>query len=265
MFLRLFIALLLFPQASSSVDTDKWLSLSEKDTVIEGDGSKGPYKLPDIFILKNTLVVNLGSKQLVSDKDFSLDAKNGIIIFSKPIRENQRINIKYRCFPFAIKKEYKKRDFASFVEGREVTVFKKAKGEEVKGFSKQEKIIIGGSKTFNIGMASGTGFSFDQSLKVDISGEVAKGLSIDGVLSDENTPLEPEGTTETLEQFDRIYVTVKGRNIGATLGDYKLHFSASTIPVVERTLLGVEGNVKIRGLRLNGSFGIHEESLIPSI
>ena len=255
MFLRLFIVLLLFPQTNSTVNTDKWFSLSEKNVVIEGDGSKGPYELPDIFILKNTLVVDLDSKQLVPNRDFSLDAKNGIIIFSKSIKENQKINIKYQCFPFAIKKEYKKRDFASFVEGKEITVIKETK-DKVENFSRQEGIIIGGSKTFSIGMASGTGFSFDQSLKVDISGEVAKGLSIDGVLSDENTPLEPEGTTETLEQFDRIYVTVKGKNIGATLGDYKLHFSANTVPVIERTLLGVEGNVKVKRFGLDGSFGI---------
>ena len=124
-----------------------------------------------------------------------------------------------------------------------------------KDFSKSG-IVLGGAKTFSIGMNSTSGFSFDQSLKVNVTGEITKGLFIQGILSDENTPLQPEGTTESLEEFDRIYVSIESKNIEATLGDYHLRYATPTTPIIERDLLGLTGGIKTDALNANAAFGI---------
>jgi len=257
MFIRLFILLLIqtFPGGNDHPFYSASFNVSSRQIVIEGKDTEGPYKLPDIFILKNSLIVIKDSIPLENEKDYYLDTRNGTIILFESLETGEKINISYNYFPFNIKKEYKRRDFTSFVQGRPVL-----KGNNIreKVFTDHEKtgIIIGGAKTFSIGMSSSTGFSFNQTLKVNITGEIIEGLSINGVLSDENTPLEPEGVTESLEEFDRIFVRVEGRGIGATLGDYQLNYRTITTPIIQRDLLGITGEIKANGKELNVSFGL---------
>ncbi|TES91524.1 MAG: hypothetical protein E3J87_07575 [Candidatus Cloacimonadota bacterium] len=256
MFLRFFILLLsqTFPAGNDSPLFNSSISLSLRKVAIEGEGRKGPYKLPDIFIQKDSEIVIKETIQLEREKDYFLNTKNGTILFFESLKEDEKVYISYRYFPFNIKKEYKTRSIRSFVQGKPV-LKEKIKEEKIKKYERTG-IVLGGAKTFSIGMNSSTGFSFDQSLKVNITGEITQGLSISGVLSDENTPLEPEGATESLEELDRIYVTVEGRGIRATLGDYRLNYRTITTPVIERDLLGITSDIKGSGTEVNASFGI---------
>ncbi|TET77081.1 MAG: hypothetical protein E3J41_07935 [Candidatus Cloacimonadota bacterium] len=257
MFLRLFILLLIqtFPSGNDPPLFNNSIKLSLKKVIIVGEDRKGPYKLPDIFILKNSEIAIKDTITLERERDYFLNTKTGTILFFESLKKEDKVTISYHYFPFTIKKEYKRRSIGSFMQGKPVLKEEKIRKDTTKKYEKTG-ITIGGAKTFSIGMNSYGGFSFDQSLRVNITGEITKGLSISGVLSDENTPLEPEGTTESLEELDRIYVTVKGRGIGATLGDYILHYKTPTTPVIQRDLLGVTGNIKRGGTDVNVAYGI---------
>ena len=257
MFLRLFIVLLIqiSPEKNNQPLLNNSISISSRRIIIEGEDKRGPYNLPDIFILTNSVIVLKDSFSLESERDYFLNSKNGTIFFFEPLKKEERVTISYKFFPFNLQQEYKRRSIGSFLKGMPVKIEKEISSNQIKD-SERTEITLGGAKTFSIGMNSSTGFSFDQSLKVNITGEISEGLSISGVLSDENTPLEPEGVTESLEELDRIYVTVKGKNIGATFGDYKLNYNTATTPIIERDLLGVTGKIKRESVDANISFGI---------
>jgi|GEM_PF-5015937 len=256
MFLRLFILLLVqtMGQENSSQAT-VFRSLSYRETVIKGEGTKGPYKLPDIFIIGSSEIVRKDSTILERDKDYFLNARDGTLLFFEPLKEGETVTVCYYYFPFDIKKEYKRRDISSFVQGNPV-IKRENKEEKVSRNDGKDGIVLGGAKTFSVGMNSSGDFSFDQSLRVNVTGEVTKGISISGVLSDENAPLEPEGSTESLEELDRIFLTVKGKGLGATIGDYELSYTTPTSVVVQRDLLGVSGDIEKNGIQLNTSFGL---------
>ncbi len=257
MFIKLCILLLIqtLPDTNHHPVAHKTFSLSRKDLIIQGENRKGPYRLPDIFIIENSIIVRKDTLVLKKDNDYFANNKSGTIFFFDVLEKNDYVTITYRFFPFPIQREYRTRNISSYLREQPVTkhgdMHPKTSNEHEKG-----SIIIGGAKTFSIGVNSSQGFSFDQSLLVNISGEITKGLSINGVLSDENTPLEPEGTTETLEELDRIYVTIRGSNISATLGDYKLDYVAARTPILQRELLGVTGNLRRAGAEMDVAFGI---------
>jgi len=257
MFLRLFTLLLIqvFQEGNSPTLFDNSFSLSERRVIIEGEDRKGPYKLPDLFILENSEIVIKDTLLLEENKDYIINRKFSTIFFIEGLKRGESANIRYHYFPFDIKKEYKRRSISSFM-GVKPNLYENKKEEPKTPEYEKTGIILGGAKTFSIGMNSQSDYSFDQSLKVNISGDITEGLSINGVLSDENTPLEPEGTTESLEELDRLFVTVKGEIVEATLGDFELCHRLNSMQTIKRELLGITGKIEKGGKGINAAFGI---------
>ncbi len=255
MFLRLFTLLLIQTtglENNSPISISK--SLSYRKVVIQAEEKKMFYELPDRFIITNSEILKENNVTLEREKDYLLNTRDGVLLFLKSVKIGQDLTISYYYLPFEIDKEYKRRSISSFIQGK--ATVKQNKNEKTLKTYDKTGIVLGGAKTFSIGMNSYGDFSFDQSLKVNISGEIATGLSISGVLSDENTPLEPEGTTESLEQLDRVYIEVKGKRMTATIGDYDVNYNMLNTVVVQRKLLGVTGNFESYGAGFNASFGI---------
>ena len=61
-----------------------------------------------------------------------------------------------------------------------------------------------------------------QSLDVVLAGEILPGVSVRGVLSDRETPLQTDGRTTELTDLDRLYLQVEGPGASMTLGDFAL-------------------------------------------
>jgi hypothetical protein len=233
---------------------ERSISLSFKKVEIKGRNSKGPYKLPHKFIIENSVTVIKDTVQL-GENDFYINNRKGTIFFYETLKEDEVVSVSYSFFPFNIEEEYKRRNIGPFLEGESVVTKERPPVESGEEYE-ESNIILGGAKTFSIGVNSSGDFSFDQSLKINIRGEITEGLSISGVLSDENTPLEPEGTTQSLEELDRIYVSVDGKKFRATLGDYVLHYQTPVRSLIKRDLIGITGDIKQNEAGVNVALGI---------
>ncbi|MEM1041533.1 MAG: hypothetical protein AAGI91_02785 [Bacteroidota bacterium] len=80
--------------------------------------------------------------------------------------------------------------------------------------------------------------SIESGLRMELSGEVADGVEVQAVLTDENTPIQPEGTTQRLSDFDRVYVQLDTRRGQARLGDIDLAFTGTEFAPYVRKLQG---------------------------
>lgn len=83
-------------------------------------------------------------------------------------------------------------------------------------------ITVGGSKTVSVTMGSGSDFSIDQALNLNIHGDISEGVRINAILTDQNLPFQPEGNTESIRELDRVLVEVETERFKASLGDLML-------------------------------------------
>lgn len=60
------------------------------------------------------------------------------------------------------------------------------------------------------------------SLNLRIGGMLAPGIGISAAMTEQDVPFQPEGTTQTLQDFDRIYVQLESERGSLTLGDYAM-------------------------------------------
>ena len=61
------------------------------------------------------------------------------------------------------------------------------------------ELTFSGSKTVSLSMESARGLTINQPTRLNVSGKVSKNVSVMAMLSDQDLPLQPEGTTEELE------------------------------------------------------------------
>ena len=80
-----------------------------------------------------------------------------------------------------------------------------------------------GGITRGVQAGSTQDLSFTNSFNLTFSGDLGEELSFKGAVSEESTPLQPEGNTQILRDIDRIYLEMTaGKIFQATLGDYTL-------------------------------------------
>ena len=88
-----------------------------------------------------------------------------------------------------------------------------------KGIQKSGTLMRG----FTIG--SNQDLTLNSGFRMQLNGALSKDINVTAALTDENSPIQPEGTTQTLREVDKVFVNLQSKHLGATLGDFNLGVS----------------------------------------
>jgi hypothetical protein len=102
-------------------------------------------------------------------------------------------------------------------------------------------LTLTGNKTLAVDFGSSQDAFLRQSLDLAVSGTLAPGVTLTGVLSDRNTPLTAAGTTQDLQALDRVLIELQAPRGSATLGDITLDLAGGEFARLERRLQGAQG------------------------
>ena len=127
-------------------------------------------------------------------------------------------------------------------------------------FAQKEQILStpGVSKTGNL--ARGISFGNTQNvfvnsaLNLQLEGKLTDNINLTAAISDQNVPFQPEGNTQQLQQFDRIYITLTAPQWSLTAGDVVLRSKPDYFLRYYKNIQGaaVEANLGPPGLGLSG-------------
>jgi hypothetical protein len=102
-------------------------------------------------------------------------------------------------------------------------------------------LALTGNKTLAVEFGSAQDAVLRQSLDLALSGTLAPGVQLTGVLSDRNTPITASGSTLDLQSVDQVRIELTAPQGSATLGDLSLRFDDGEFSRLERRLQGVRG------------------------
>ncbi len=86
-------------------------------------------------------------------------------------------------------------------------------------------------------------FSLSSGLRLQLSGNLTDDIEVVAALTDQNTPIQPEGNTENIQEIDKVFIQIKHRNATGTFGDYNLSNRNGEFGVINRKLQGLMGTV----------------------
>ncbi|MCE9628242.1 MAG: hypothetical protein K8R56_10055, partial [Candidatus Eisenbacteria bacterium] len=102
-------------------------------------------------------------------------------------------------------------------------------------------LAVTGNKTLAVDFGSSQDAALRQSLDLSVSGRVAPGVELTGVLTDRDTPLSATGATQDLQSIDRVLLELRSRDGRASLGDITLAITRGEFARLERRVQGVSG------------------------
>jgi hypothetical protein len=112
-------------------------------------------------------------------------------------------------------------------KARSDSLFTSLKRRPNQAFAGDTKLDIKGVKTFAITFSDNEAFDLKQSLYVNLSGELAKGVSLSAQLSDSQSRLSPEGDSKELSSLDNVFIKVYGNKFELAMGDLELKLSGT--------------------------------------
>lgn len=206
------------------------------------------YQIDATAIIPGSEILTIRDKILLkSDYTFNYTLNSFSLSESLAYSIFDTIRIEYEAIYTSLTKEYKKRELKSFIT---------LAGEDtIKGFKGFEN-FLSPDNIFGTGMQkSGTlvrGFSFgtnkdlslQSGLKLQLNGKLTDNIELVAALSDENTPIQPEGNTERLDEIDKVFIQITHPNAKAVFGDYDLFSNRGEFGKLTRKLQGLYGEVK---------------------
>jgi len=97
------------------------------------------------------------------------------------------------------------------------------------------------SRGFSIG--TNQDMKLNSGMRLQFSGKLSDDLEIVAALTDQNIPIQPEGTTERLEELDQVFIKVKHTNAAAAFGDFEITSTIGEFGKLKRKTQGLEGEV----------------------
>ena len=216
-------------------------------------------------------VTEAGGKVLVRGVDYQIDFYLGKITLTvgaglpSPYEASTDIEITYRTLPFAIKQVYK-RDLYGVQNPLIQTTREPSETDELgqrlgepgatpPTSDRASQLEVSGSQTFGISVGSNRGVTQNQELRVNVEGKVSENISVLALLSDQDLPIQPEGTTENIQDIDQKLIRITHPNMRGTLGDFEGSLGPSEFIFFPRALEGVQ---------VEGDFKSVDFHIIPS-
>ena len=161
--------------------------------------------------------------QVIDVNKFYIDYVNARILLLDQTYRFKPVKIQYMVFPFNLSKTYshKERKENGFVLSNQAPYVYKPLPEQNDVFGYN---TLNRSGTFTRGISFGNSQDLVVNSFVDIqlSGKIAPDIEVLASLNDRNIPVQPEGTTATLQTFDQKFISVTLPHQKVMLGDLSL-------------------------------------------
>jgi hypothetical protein len=256
--------------AQEPEDVLSTLSLFEKTEKIKGEDFSDPYQLAYWPIIPDTDRVWIDGALKSRDVDYTIDYRLGRLSLKADFAPDSIIRVDYQVIPISVRKFYQRQLFApaeTLPSERVEPLPGEAPEADLKPATAEElpsTLNFSGTKTLSLSMESIRGLTINQPTRLNVNGKVSESVSVMAMLSDQDLPLQPEGTTEELEDLDRILIKIEGQHLSATLGDYEAAFGETEFVLLPKMLEGAQaqGEFDVGGFTVLGAVSRGQTSSI---
>lgn len=175
-------------------------------------------------INKDTIILDsfriVPSSLCISDLDsswYAVDLVNNQFIWKK--KPNTPVEITYRVFPFRFQYTYQRMKFDSVmfkVGGKPYSLPKRDQKESGFDFG---NLNYTGSFGRSLSFGNRQDVVVNSSLNLQLNGYIGDSILLAAALSDNNIPIQPDGNTQDLNEFDQVFIQFSKKNWKFNMGD----------------------------------------------
>jgi hypothetical protein len=213
------------------------------------------YKLEESNVVANSEKIILQRFPL-NKNDYSIDYVTKIISLSDSLQYSlfDTLYISYASIDVPLKKEYNHRKLEVRYDDKLQDSIRVIRYELALSSESMfgEGIKRSGSISRGFSVGTNQDMKLNSGMRLQFSGKLSSDLEIVAALTDQNIPIQPEGTTERLEELDQVFIKVKHTNAAATFGDFEMKSSVGEFGKINRKMQGLEGEVFLGDRKAKG-------------
>ena len=220
--MRLFLLFLVLTSFSRFSSGQTLSSLRNKIIYLQQD----TVILDTLSIAPGTLFLRSG-EILLDTSVYSLDFANAKIIWKKNSALYNQINkdsviATYRVFSFLLGKEFKNKSIDLISRGGGTLPSYYEPGSGLPELFKIQGLSRSGSISRGITFGNNQDVFVNSSLNLQLAGKLSDNVEILAAITDENIPIQPEGNTQQLQDFDKVFIQLSNKKNKLIAGDFEL-------------------------------------------
>ncbi len=182
---------------------------------------KGVYPLDSLPVVANTLLIrSLRTGERIDTTSFQLQGQD--LHWLENTRDS--LLIEYRVLPYPIQQTLSRIDTTKLnrVEDDMIVTYEYNPYETDDQLIDFKGLDYSGSFSRGISFGNNQDLVLNSSFNLQMAGEIGDGIELRAAITDENIPLQAEGNTQQLREFDKVFIQLKKGNTSLTAGDYEL-------------------------------------------
>lgn len=187
-----------------------------------------------------SIVPNTFSIKNVSSAAYQIDFVRAVLYWKqKPGLDS--VTVVYRVFPFLLNAAVQHLNYDSVMNRFYIKPFEFNAGltGEQKGIFDFGTLKAEGSFGRQIGFGSNQSGVLNSTLNMQLNGMLGDSIEIQAAITDNNIPIQPDGTTQQLNEFDQVYLQFKKKSWQLSLGDIDIRQDQSYFLNFYKRLQGV--------------------------
>ena len=189
-------------------------------------------KIDSFSIIKESVVISDFNNNIIPNTDYSINDIEALLIWNKkPVIDSFKIF--YRSFPYKFTHRLFTNDYNLYKNYNDNTgyMIDTRRFNEAK---KVDKLIDFGKLSYDGDFARGISFGNGQNLNLNssfnlrLAGMLSKDIEITAAITDNNIPIQPEGNTANIQDFDKIFIQLRHKKHFLKVGDFDIRNPSSS-------------------------------------
>lgn len=179
--------------------------------------------LDSLSVLPGSLLLWLGNER-VDTAAYTLDAVAGKLVWrQRPAADSVRVV--YRVMPLKLDAPRQNKDIAKLAQTEDFLLdpFRYNPNEKRStGLIDFGNLDYNGSFSRGLSVGNNQDVVLSSSFNLQLQGDLGQDIQIVAALTDANVPVQPEGNTQTLQEFDRVFIQITKKPHKLIVGDYEI-------------------------------------------
>ena len=153
---------------------------------------------------------------------YKLDFTSALFVINNTL--NDSLTFKYQVLPLDLSKQYKLRDTSIIysIQKDNYNLFKIENSYSVEDVFGGSQLNKNGSISRGVSFGNNQDLGINSSLNLELSGNISPDLKILASVSDANIPIQPDGNTNKLQEFDKVFIQIYNDQFKLIAGDFWL-------------------------------------------
>jgi hypothetical protein len=188
--------------------------------------------VPDTVVM-DTLSIAPGTFYMISGNEYidtsayNFDFVHAQIIWKKNSPafasiKNDSVKVNYRVFSFLFSKVYRNKNTDLLSKGLTSAPLFYNPGPDQPEIFKTQGLSRNGSISRGITFGNNQDVFVNSSLNLQLAGKLSDNVEILAAITDENIPVQPEGNTQQLQDFDKVFIQLSNNSNKLIAGDFEL-------------------------------------------